>query len=131
MDKIVVRNTEEVEPTIFKSRESRRLISPERDNSKRMSLHEIKRFVNGISQEVKYLNNDELLYILEGKGYILEDDNTRHPFKPGTCVFIPENTTYKIYNTENIKMIAILSPPRYLEEWKNREDLMILEPGTS
>lgn len=127
MSKIIVKDRDSVEPTIFKDRESRRVISPERDISNRMSLHEITRHESSVSYEVKYPENDEILYILEGEGLIFEGKR-KHPIKPGSCVFIPANTPYKLSNTSNLRMLAILSPPRYLHEWKNRNDLVKLEP---
>ena len=74
MSKIIVKDRDSVEPTIFKDRESRRVISPERDNSKKMSLHEIIRHESSVSYEVKYPENDEILYILEGEGFIDVDE---------------------------------------------------------
>jgi mannose-6-phosphate isomerase-like protein (cupin superfamily) len=127
MGKIIVRHADSVHPTIFKGRESRRLISPERDSSERMSLHKIHRFGRGISYEVNYPKNDEILYILEGEGYIFEGEK-RIPFKPGSCVFVPANNTYQIYNTGDLHMLAVLSPPRYRDEWKDRPDIVRLEP---
>ncbi len=129
MGKIIVRDGESVEPTIFKDRESRRIISPERDHSEKMSLHKIHRSEKGISYEVKYPKNDEILYILEGEGFII-DGELKHPIKSGYCVFIPANTSYKIYNEVDLKMLAVLSPPRYRDEWKEREDLVKLEDKT-
>jgi mannose-6-phosphate isomerase-like protein (cupin superfamily) len=125
---IVVRDSGTVEPTIFTGRESRRVISPERDGSTRMSLHRLHNFERGVTYEVKYEDNDEILYILEGEGYILDGDE-RIPFKPDSAVFIPAGTPYRIYNPTDLKMLAILSPPRYREDWKGREDLVQLEPG--
>ena len=126
MGKIIVRDLESVEPTIFKDRESRRLISPERDKSERMSLHRIFRYERGISYEVHYPKNDEILYILNGEGYIFEGQE-KYPFKTGSSLFIPEGTPYRVYNTSDLEMLAILSPPRYRKEWQEREDLVKLE----
>jgi len=128
MNTIIVRDSESVEPTIFTGRESRRLISPERDNSHKMSLHMIHRCPGISPKESKYPKNDEILYILEGEGYLLEGKR-RYRIKPGYCVFIPANTGYRIYNPSNMKVLAILSPPRYREEWKERSDLVQLEPA--
>jgi len=127
MGKIIVRDSEAVEPTLFKGRESRRLISPERDGSKRMSLHLIHRFVRGLGNANRYPENDEILYFLEGEGYLLEGEES-FPFKAGMCAFIPADTTYKIYSRTDVKMLAILSPSRYREEWKSREDIVKMEP---
>jgi mannose-6-phosphate isomerase-like protein (cupin superfamily) len=130
MSKIIIRESDSVDPTVFKDRESRRLISPERDNSTKMSIHLIHRHSKDISYEVKYPKNDEILYILEGEGVIYDGD-VQTPVKPGSCVFIPANTSYRISNTPNLKMLAILSPPRYRDEWKERNDLVKLESGPS
>jgi mannose-6-phosphate isomerase-like protein (cupin superfamily) len=128
MSKIVIRECDSVNPTVFKDRESRRLISPERDGSTKMSLHLIDRHSKEISYEVKYPKNDEILYILEGEGIIYDGDD-QYPVRPGTSVFIPAGTSYRISNTPNLKMLAILSPPRYRDEWKDRGDLVRLESG--
>jgi mannose-6-phosphate isomerase-like protein (cupin superfamily) len=125
MGKIIVRDSDSVDPTIFKGRMSRRVISPERDGSKKISLHKVHRWA-GLSNETKYVENDEVLYILEGEGYIFEGDQ-KHPLKPGTCVLIPANTTYQIFNPSEMKLLAILSPPRTREEWGQRADLVKLE----
>lgn len=126
MGKIIVKDTMLTDPTIFQDRESRRVVSPEKDNSSRMSLHIINRYQRGVSYLVKYPQNDEILYILEGEGYMIEGD-VKYPFKAGTAIFIPENTGYKVYNSTDLKMVAVLSPPRYREDWKEREDLVMLE----
>lgn len=124
MGKIVIRQWESVEPTIFTGRESRRIITPEEDNSTRVSLHRIHRWA-GISNEVRYPKNDEILYILEGEGYIIEEGE-KHPIKAGTAIFIPEDTMYRIFNSGDLKMLAVLAPARYRDEWKERKDLVIL-----
>lgn len=128
MGNIVVKDSAAVEPTIFKGRESRRVISPERDDSSRMSLHKLHNFERGVTYEVRYEQNDEILYILEGEGYLLDGD-TRIPFKAGFAVFIPAGTPYRLYSPTDLKMLAVLSPPRYRQDWTNREDLVQLEPG--
>jgi mannose-6-phosphate isomerase-like protein (cupin superfamily) len=127
MGKIIVRNPASVEPTIFQTRESRRVISPERDGSERMSLHKIHRFGRGLSNEVVYPHNDEILYILQGEGFIFEGEE-KIPFGADSCVFIPANTGYKIYSPIDVHMLAILSPPRRRDEWKERPDIVKLEP---
>jgi mannose-6-phosphate isomerase-like protein (cupin superfamily) len=127
MGRLIVKGPDSVQPTIFKGRESRRLISPERDGSERMSLHKIHRFGRGVSIDVRYPKNDEILYILEGSGFILENGE-RLPFTTGSAVFIPADTPYKIYNTGDLHMLAVLSPPRFREEWKDRPDIVSLEP---
>ena len=127
MSGIVVKDSRAVEPTIFQGRESRRVISPEHDGSTRMSLHKLHNFERGVTYEVKYEKNDEILYILEGEGYILDGD-TRIPFAPHSAVFIPAGTPYRIYNPTDLKMLAVLSPPRYREDWVDRPDLVQLEP---
>ena len=126
MGKIIIRDSDSVEPTIFKTRMSRRVISPERDNSTKMSLHKIHRWPGILSNPTKYTDNDEILYILEGEGYIFEGDE-KHQLKPGYAVLIPANTTYQIFNSTDLKLLAILSPPRYREEWAQRPDLVKLE----
>jgi len=125
MGKIIVRDSESVDPTIFKGRMSRRVISPERDNSHRMSLHKIHRWA-GLSDPTTYAKNDEILYVIEGEGWILEDDVKYH-LKPGYCVFIPANTTYQTFCPSDLKLLAVLSPARYLDEWSKRADLVKLE----
>jgi mannose-6-phosphate isomerase-like protein (cupin superfamily) len=125
MGKVVIRHYGEVEPTLFMGRESRRIITPERDNTTRFSVHRIHRYA-GLSNQIKYPSNDEALYIIEGEGYILEDDQ-KTPIRPGSCVFIPSGSTYRIFNVVPLIMIAILSPPRSREEWKDRKDLVHLE----
>lgn len=129
MAKIILRSEESVEPTLFQGRESRRLISPERDGSQRMSLHKIYRFSRGLGKPNLYAENDEILYFLEGEGYIYEGDE-RMPFKAGMAAFIPANTSYQIYSKNDLQMLAILSPPRYRDEWKSREDMVKLEEPT-
>lgn len=130
MGRIIVRDSKDVEPTIFKGRESRRLFSPERDNSNKMSLHKVHRWAGISSGETKYAKNDEILYILEGEGYVFEGEKS-YPLRPGSCVFIPANTGYRIYNPSDLRLLAILSPPRYRDEWKERPDLVQLEPPYS
>jgi len=56
----------------------------------------------------------------------LEDDR-KTPIRAGSCVFIPHGTTYQIYNLVPLIMIAVLSPPRSRDEWKDRKDLVHLE----
>ena len=58
MGKIIVKHVSAVDPTIFKCRESRRVITPEAENSLRMSLHLINRYQRGVSYLVKYPEND-------------------------------------------------------------------------
>lgn len=125
MGKIIVRDSESVEPTIFEGRMSRRVISPERDNSNKMSLHKVQRWA-GLSNPTKYTENDEILYILEGEGWIFEGD-LKHHLKPGYCALIPADTTYQIFNPSDLKVLVVLSPPRYLDEWGKRKDLVKLE----
>jgi mannose-6-phosphate isomerase-like protein (cupin superfamily) len=127
MGRIIIRDSDSVEPTIFKDRESKRVISPERDNSTRISLHKILRYPRGKSYEVKYPENDEILYILDGEGYIYDGEG-EHLVKEGYCVFIPANTSYQIDNSKELIMLAILSPPRYRDEWTKRKDLVRIEP---
>ncbi len=124
MGKVVIRHWEEVEPTLFTGRESRRIITPEDDNSTRVSLHRIDRFA-GLSNEIMYAKNDEILYVLEGEGYILEDDK-KYPIKAGCAIYIPENSKYRIFNCVQLKMLAVLAPARYREEWKSRKDLVMI-----
>ena len=125
MGKIIVRDSESVDPTLFKGRMSRRVISPERDNSKKMSLHKVHRWA-GLSNPTTYAENDEILYILEGEGWIFEGEQ-KHHLTPGYCVLIPAGTTYQIFNPSDMKLLAILSPPRYRDEWGQRADLVKLE----
>jgi mannose-6-phosphate isomerase-like protein (cupin superfamily) len=126
MGKVIIRHSDEVEPTLFQGRESRRLISPERDKTTRVSVHKITRYA-GLSREIKYPKNDEVLYVLEGEGFVIEGEK-KAVIKPGSCVFIPQGVIYRIYNVVELKMLAVLSPPRYRDEWKEREDLIHLEP---
>ena len=109
MGKVVIRHYEEVEPTLFTGRESRRIITPERDKTTSFSVHRIHRYA-GLSNLIKYPENDEALYVTEGEGYILEDER-KTPIRAGSCVFIPQGTTYRIYNLVPLVMIAVLSPP--------------------
>jgi len=125
MGKVVIRHYDEVEPTLFTGRESRRIITPERDKTTSFSVHRIHRYA-GLSNPIKYPENDEALYVIEGEGYILEDER-KTPIRAGSCVFIPQGTTYQIYNLVPLVMIAILSPPRSRDEWKDRKDLVHLE----
>jgi mannose-6-phosphate isomerase-like protein (cupin superfamily) len=126
MAKIMIRHSDEVEPTLFQGRESRRLISPERDKSMRVSVHKICSS-SGLSHEIRYPKNDEILYVLEGEGYIIEGDK-KTAIKPGSIVFIPAETTYRIFSLVTMKKLAVLSPPRYRHEWEDRKDLVHLEP---
>ena len=126
MANILVKDGESVEPTIFQCRESRRIITPETDKSMKMSLHKIIRYERGVSYLVRYPENDEILFVIEGEGYIIEGDE-KYPIRPGSAVFIPTNTGYKVYNSTDLTMLAILSPPRYRDDWKGREDLVMLE----
>ena len=126
MANILVKDGESVEPTIFQCQESRRIITPETDNSMEMSLHKIIRYERGVSCLVRYPENDEVLFVIEGEGYIIEGDE-KYPIRPGSAVFIPTNTGYKVYNSTDLTMLAILSPPRYRDDWKGREDLVMLE----
>ncbi len=126
MGKIKIRHCDEVEPTLFLGRETRRLITPERDKSMRVSVHKIHRYA-GFSDEIRYPNNDEILYVIEGEGFIIEGDQ-KTPIRSGSCIFIPEGGTYRIFNVVPLQMIAVLSPPRYRDEWKDRKNLVHLEP---
>jgi mannose-6-phosphate isomerase-like protein (cupin superfamily) len=123
---IVVRHYEDIEPTIFTGRESRRIITPEREGSTKVSVHRIHRYA-GLSNQIKYAANDEILCIVEGEGYILEGEK-RTRVRPGSCVFIPAGDTYRIYNVVPLIMLAVLAPARTREEWKGRPDLVQLEP---
>ncbi len=126
MGKVIIRHCDEVEPTLFLTRESRRLITPERDKSMRVSVHKIDRYA-GYSDEVRYPENDEILYIIEGEGFIIEGDE-KTAIRPGSCVFIPAGETYRMFSIVPLHMIAVLSPPRYRDEWKGRKNLVHLEP---
>jgi mannose-6-phosphate isomerase-like protein (cupin superfamily) len=125
MSRISIRHWEDTDPTLFTGRESRRIITPEREEASRFSVHRIYRYA-GLSNEISYAANDEALYIIEGEGYILEHDK-KTPIRPGSCVFIPAGEKYKIFNVVPLVMIAVLAPPRYREEWKDRRDLVHLE----
>ncbi len=125
MGNISIRHWEDIDPTLFMGRESRRIITPEKENATKFSIHRIHRYA-GLSNEITYPKNDEALYIIEGEGYILEGDK-KTPIRPGSCVFIPAGEKYRIYNVVPLVMIAILSPPRSREEWKDRKDLIQLE----
>lgn len=126
MDGIAIRHYEDIEPTLFLGRESRRIITPERDGSTKVSIHRIHRYA-GLSNHIKYPANDEILCVIEGEGFILEDEK-RTAIRPGSCVFIPAGKTYRIYNIVSLIMLAVLAPARTREEWKGRPDLVQLEP---
>jgi mannose-6-phosphate isomerase-like protein (cupin superfamily) len=125
MAKVVIRHSDEVEPTLFIGRQSKRLITPERDDSKLVSVHLIHRYA-GLSNEIRYPKNDEVLYILDGEGFVIVGDE-KTAIKPGTCIFTPAGETIRLFNVVELKMIAVLSPPRYRNEWKDRKDLIHLE----
>ncbi len=113
MGKIVVRDSESADPTIFKGRMSRRVISPERDNSSKISLHKVHRWA-GISNPTQYTENDELLYILEEEGWIFEGD-LKHHLKSGYCVFICVNDLTDLQSI-GYDPIGDLSLSRYRDE---------------
>jgi mannose-6-phosphate isomerase-like protein (cupin superfamily) len=125
MGNIAIRHWEDIDPTLFMGRESRRIITPEKENATKFSIHRIHRYA-GLSNEIFYPINDEALYIIEGEGFILEGDK-KTPIRSGCCVFIPAGEKYKIFNVVPLIMMAVLSPPRSRDEWKDRKDLVQLE----
>lgn len=126
MAKVVIRHCDDIEPTLFIGRQSKRIITPERDHSESVSIHMIHRYA-GLSNEIRYPKNDEVLYILEGEGYVLEGDK-KTAIRPGSCIFTPAGESIRLFNVVELKMLAVLSPPRHREEWKDRKDLIHLEP---
>lgn len=116
----------DVEPTIFETRESKRLITKEREGCERLSFHIIKGWAFGKRGPVSYPDNDEILYMLEGDTTIFWKDKMA-PLKPGTAVYIPAGCEYYMLNRSTYKIIAVLSPPRLREEWRGRKDLVKLE----
>jgi len=59
-----------------------------------------------------HLNEEEIIYILEGEGEIYFD-GTPEPVKPGTCIYIPQKVEHSINNKCDIpmKLVYVFSPP--------------------
>jgi len=57
-------------------------------------------------------NEEEIIYILTGKGEIYFDGKPE-PVEPGSCVFIPKKVVHSINNTSNevMKLNYVFSPP--------------------
>lgn len=57
-------------------------------------------------------NEEEIIYILSGKGEIYFD-GAPEPVTPGSCVFIPKKVAHSIHNTsdEIMKLAYVFSPP--------------------
>jgi len=58
MGKVVIRHYDEVEPTLFTGRESRRIITPERDNTTSFSVHRIGCSYSHLQGNEKYFGQD-------------------------------------------------------------------------
>lgn len=63
-----------------------------------------------------HLGAEEIIYILEGKGEQMVEDEAGTPHTeqvhPGTCVFIPESRFYSTLNTGTVdmKIFVVYSP---------------------
>lgn len=128
MDKTIrVVYEDDIEPTIFKNRETKRLITLEREQSEHMSFHVCTAFQLGLSPVISYPSNDEILYFLEdGESRIIWEDNCVQ-LRKGSAVYIPAGCKYQIHSTRVHKTVVVIAPPRLREEWAGRPDLMRLE----
>ena len=131
--KIRMVHEDDVIPTIFRHRETKRLITQEREGSERCSLHICTIPAPFTSDPVKpgisevVYEEDELLYIIEGEGTMIFDGEA-HEFGPGTTVYIPAGCKYYQKARKDLKVLVVIAPPRLRAQWANRSDLLLLEP---
>ena len=131
--KIRMIHEDDVIPTIFRHRETKRLITPEREGSERCSLHICTIPAPFTSDPVKpgvsevVYEEDELLYIIEGQGTMIFDGEA-HEFGPGTAIHIPAGCKYYQKASKDLKVLVVIAPPRLRLQWANRSDLLLLEP---
>ena len=63
-----------------------------------------------VAEDAVYPDQDEIVYLLSGEGEIIMDGNTRK-VGPGSCFFVPQNTTYSFKLTKGpAEVIAAFSP---------------------
>lgn len=76
------------------------------------------------SQRHWHLNEDELVYALEGQ-MVIVDDNGRHPFKPGQCAGWKANTpnAHCVVNESNKPAKFLVVGTRALVEEANYPDI--------
>ncbi len=124
---------EDIIPTIFETRSSKRLITKERENSEVCSFHIVTSTILGASPyEVVYPDNDEILYILEGKGTLIANDQG-YDMRPGTAIYIPKGCGYRMIRETPLKIACVIAPPRLRSDWAAKRDpshkvLVLLEP---
>ena len=118
---------EDIIPTIFKDRRVKRLTTPERENSQKVSIHMFTVSAPCTSDEVCDSDHDIGWYVIEGEGEMIYDGEI-HPFIPGTAVYIPKGCKYHLIATTNLKIYEVSKPPVRRSDWANRKDLVMLEP---
>lgn len=124
---ICVIHENDVIASVFEGRTSARLITKEREKSEMMSFHICKMDRPVMSSGVLYPKNDEIIYLVEGRGRMYWEDK-RVDFTPGTAVYIPSGCGYRQEILEPSKIVVIIAPPRLRTEWTKRPDLVQLEP---
>lgn len=90
---------------------SRRLVTLKRDGSKNMSFH-VNVIQGGVKRtdDVVYLDKDEINYMIKGKGEIIFDGH-RYPVSEGMVWNVPAGCRYGLENDEEVTIISVFSPP--------------------
>lgn len=117
---------DEVIPTVFVDRKTRRLITQEREGSEKVSFHIITADQVGDSPLFDH-GNDEILYVIRGNVTLLWNGASAD-LRPGSAIYLPAGTAYRIRYKGPVKIAAVLSPPRFRSEWAGRPDVVQLEP---
>ena len=124
---------EDIIPTIFADRATKRLITKERENSELCSFHICNMPIPfSTPYDIVYPDNDEIVYVLEGKGTLIANDQC-YDLRPGMAFYSPKGCGWRLILETPAKFIAVLAPPRLRSNWAARrdpshKDLMLLEP---
>ena len=63
-----------------------------------------------VTEDAVYPDQDEIVYMLSGEGELIIEGNKR-TIGPGSCFFVPQNTTYSFKLTKGpAEVVAIFSP---------------------
>ncbi len=109
MGKIEIVNLKDVAPVDEGGALTRALFTREQ-GSNRIDFLQAELPQGYVTEDAVYPDQDEIVYMLSGEGEIIMEGNKR-TVGPGSCFFVPQNTTYSFKLTKGpAEVIAVFSP---------------------
>jgi len=109
MGKIEIVNLKDVAPVDEHGALARALFTREQ-GSNRIDFLQAELPQGYVTEDAVYPDQDEIVYMLSGEGEIIMEGNKR-TVGPGSCFFVPQNTTYSFRLTKGpAEVVAVFSP---------------------